>query len=127
VTGKYIYKLCAESEWQSREILRGSADDRRDGFIHFSTAEQLPGTLAKHFAHQRDLALLRAQPEELGDRLRWEPSRGGALFPHVYGELTIGDLWHVGRLPEGPDGVPYLPDVWRRDGEFNGYPWPPED
>lgn len=115
---KYIYKICEQSAWESREILRGSVHDRRDGFIHFSTAEQVPGTFAKHFAGKRDLVILRADAEALGDRLRWEPSRGGELFPHLYGDLAFEDLSFVGQLPEGPDGFSVLPDAWRRDGEI---------
>ena len=65
----------------------GSPDDQRDGFIHLSTREQLPGTLSKHFAGEEDVVILALDPAEMGDALRWEPSRGGELFPHLYGAL----------------------------------------
>jgi len=127
VRSRYVYKICEQREWESHEVLGGSADDRRDGFLHFSTAEQLPATFAKHFAGKRDLVLLRAETRELGDRLRWEPSRGGELFPHFYGELSFGDVWCVGHMPEGPDGCSFLPDVWRRDGEIESRVETPKD
>ncbi len=63
--------------------------DLRDGFIHFSTAEQAVETAAKHFAGQRDLVLLAVEADALGDALKWEPSRGGALFPHLYAPLDL--------------------------------------
>ena len=87
-----IYKICTAAEWREAEqagVYRGSAVDRKDGFIHFSTAAQAPETAARHFAGQRDLVLIAIDAEALGDRLKWEPSRGGALFPHLYGELPL--------------------------------------
>ena len=89
---RLIYKVCTASEWRdavTAGTFRGSAVDLRDGFIHFSTAEQLAETLRRHFAGQRDLVLVAVDPETLGDRLRWEPSRGGDLFPHLHGELPV--------------------------------------
>lgn len=70
----------------------GSPDDLRDGFIHLSTAAQAAGTLEKHFAGQTGLVGIRCDPARLGDALRWEPSRGGALFPHLYRPLTLEDV-----------------------------------
>ena len=70
-------------------VYRGSAVDLKDGFIHFSTAEQAAETAAKWFAGQRDLVLVAVDADALGDKLKWEPSRGGALFPHLYGELSL--------------------------------------
>jgi uncharacterized protein (DUF952 family) len=87
-----IYKVLRASEWadmQARSIFKGSPDDQRDGFIHFSTAEQLEGTIARHFAGERELVVLEVDAAALGDKLKWEPSRGGALFPHLYGELPL--------------------------------------
>ena len=86
-----IYKICPRQAWD--EAVRvgayhGSADDRRDGFIHFSREAQVAGTLEKHFAGQRDLVLVSVDAAALGDALRFEPSRGGALFPHLYGSLA---------------------------------------
>ena len=74
---------------------RGSAVDRQDGFIHFSTAEQAAETAAKWFAGQRDLVLVAVDADALGDKLKWEPSRGGALFPHLYGELPLKAVLRV--------------------------------
>ncbi len=87
---KNIYKICPAPEWaaavdKGRYI--GSKDDERDGFIHFSCANQLAGTLAKHFADQEDLVLIHLQADELGEKLKWETSRGGQSFPHLYTTL----------------------------------------
>jgi uncharacterized protein (DUF952 family) len=89
----FIYKVCAAREWNDAVAVGaygGSAVDLRDGFIHFSTGGQLAETLRRHFAGQRDLVLVAVDPQRLGDGLRWEPSRGGALFPHLYGVLPVG-------------------------------------
>lgn len=102
-----IYKICTTDEWRDAErdgVYRGSAVDRRDGFIHFSTAEQAAETAAKHFAGQRDLVLVSVDADALGNRLKWEPSRGGALFPHLYGDLALSAVRRVGPLPLGDDG-----------------------
>jgi uncharacterized protein (DUF952 family) len=93
-----IYKICAFTHWQAAKhdgVLRGTADDLRDGYIHFSTADQVAETLAKHFAGQADLVLVGVEAEALGPALRWEPSRGGALFPHLYGELPLAAVKSV--------------------------------
>ncbi len=87
-----VYKVCSASEWVdavAASTYRGSSLDRRDGFIHFSTAAQLEETLRRHFAGQADLILVAVEPDALGAALRWEPSRGGDLFPHLYGELPV--------------------------------------
>ena len=87
-----IYKVCRASEWHdalSVGAYRGSAVDLRGGFIPFSTSAQLAETLCRHFAGQRDLVLVAVEPKDLGAHLRWEPSRGGDLFPHLYGELPV--------------------------------------
>jgi uncharacterized protein (DUF952 family) len=97
-----IYKICTTAEWRAAEsvgVFRGSAVDRRDGFIHFSTAEQVAETAARHFAGQRDLVLVSVDAAALGERLKWEPSRGGALFPHLYGELALTAVREVAPLP----------------------------
>jgi uncharacterized protein (DUF952 family) len=92
-----IYKILSGDEWREAErgnVYRGSADDARDGFIHFSTAEQTPGTYEKYFAGKPDLMLVAIDAEALGNALKWEPSRGGALFPHLYGDLPLSAvLW----------------------------------
>jgi uncharacterized protein (DUF952 family) len=97
-----IFKICTATEWDEAEragVYRGSAVDRRDGFIHFSTAEQAIETAARHFAGQRDLVLVTVDAETLGERLKWEPSRGGALFPHLYGDLHLQAVRNVEPLP----------------------------
>ena len=76
---------------------RGSVDDLRDGFIHFSTGDQLAEILRRHVASQRDLVLIAVDPENLGPRLRREASRGGDLFPHHYGELPVSFACHAFR------------------------------
>jgi uncharacterized protein (DUF952 family) len=90
MTEVLVYKILPVSEWEQAcadGVYRGSADDRRDGFIHFSTLQQVQATLDKHFAAQRDLVLAVFASRDLGLNLRFEPSRGGALFPHLYADL----------------------------------------
>jgi uncharacterized protein (DUF952 family) len=89
----------------------GSADDKRDGFIHFSTASQVAGTVAKHFAGQAGLFLIAVDSEILGDALRWEPSRGGDMFPHLYGELDTGVVLHIRDLRLRSDGSHDIPEL----------------
>jgi uncharacterized protein (DUF952 family) len=92
-----IYKILRAAEWQEAErdgVFRGSPDDRRDGFIHFSTAGQTPGTYEKYFSDTPGLVLAAINATALGAALKWEPSRGGALFPHLYGDLPLtAVLW----------------------------------
>src|SRR5436190_19658685 len=107
-----IYKICTASEWQEAERAgryRGSAVDLKDGFIHFSTAEQAAETAAKWFAGQRDLVLVAIDAGALGDKLKWEPSRGGALFPHLYGELPVKAAQRVDALPLDETGHHVFP------------------
>ncbi len=102
-----IYKICTASEWHEAVrdgVYRGSAVDHRDGFIHFSTAAQAVETAAKWFAGQRDLVLVAVDGDTLGARLKWEPSRGGALFPHLYGELPLNAVLRVDPLPLDTSG-----------------------
>jgi uncharacterized protein (DUF952 family) len=97
-----IYKILSAAEWHAAESVgtfSGSSADRRDGYIHFSTAEQVIETAQKHFSGQRDLVLLSVDTTALGDRLKWEPSRGGALFPHLYSELATTAVRGVHPLP----------------------------
>jgi uncharacterized protein (DUF952 family) len=111
-----VYKICPAALWRAAErtgVFRGSEVDRRDGFIHFSSAEQAAETAAKHFAGQRDLVLLRVDAASLSDRLKWEPSRGGALFPHLYGDLDLKAITQVEPLPLGPDGRHKFPPLDR--------------
>jgi uncharacterized protein (DUF952 family) len=107
-----IYKICTAAEWREAErdgVYRGSAVDRQDGFIHFSTAEQAAETAAKHFAGQRDLVLIGVDAAALGERLKWEPSRGGALFPHLYGDLPLTDVRAAVPLPLDAGGRHVFP------------------
>ncbi|SEE23769.1 Uncharacterized conserved protein, DUF952 family [Rhizobiales bacterium GAS191] len=107
-----IFKICGRQEWQVAEeerIYRGSAVDARDGFIHFSTAEQLAETATRHFAGRDDLLLIGVDAAQLGAALRFEPSRGGALFPHLYGTLPLSAVRFVEALPLGRDGLHLLP------------------
>lgn len=109
-----IYKVCSASAWREAErqgAYCGSADDRRDGFIHFSTASQVAGTVAKHFAGQTGLFLIAVDADVLGDALRWEPSRGGELFPHLYGELDTGAVTEIRDLRARSDGSHDVPEL----------------
>jgi uncharacterized protein (DUF952 family) len=95
-----IYKVCSQAEWQAALAAgsyAGSADDARDGFIHFSLAHQLAATAAKYFAGRSDLVLIAVDAAQLGEALRFEPSRGGDLFPHLYAALPVRcAIWTAG-------------------------------
>ena len=107
-----IYKICPATLWREAQALgtfRGSDVDHRDGFIHFSTGPQVVETAAKHFAGMADLLLLHVDADRLGPALKWEPSRGGALFPHLYGDLDLAAVTRVDELPLGADGRHRLP------------------
>src|SRR5690349_14639210 len=109
-----VYKICTAPEWHQAEragAYRGSAVDRKDGFIHFSTAEQAAETAAKWFAGQHDLVLVAVDGAALGAQLRWEPSRGGVLFPHLYGELPLQAVLRVDPLPLDAAGRHMFPKV----------------
>ncbi len=89
------FKILTADEWRAFQRdgeFKGAPVDLADGYIHLSTADQLPETLAKHFAGQSGLVIAEIAIEPLGDTVRWEVSRGGALFPHVYGVLNIADV-----------------------------------
>lgn len=109
-----IYKICTASAWREAErhgVYRGSDDDSRDGFIHFSTAEQLAGTLSKHFSGQPALFLVAVECDDLGDALRWEEARAGSWFPHLYGELDLVHVVKVIELPLRHDGSHEVPEL----------------
>jgi uncharacterized protein (DUF952 family) len=100
-----LYKVCRAGDWADAAtsgVYRGSAADLRDGFIHFSTKVQLAETLRRHFAGQQDLVLVEVASDALGPALRWEPSRGGALFPHLYGELPVSLAREVSAVEAPP-------------------------
>jgi uncharacterized protein (DUF952 family) len=106
-----IYKILGRAEWRAAQavgVFEGSAVDRADGFIHFSTAAQAAETARRHFAGQADLVVLEVEADDLGEALVWEPSRGGDLFPHLYGALAAGKVVAVHDAPLGADGVPAL-------------------
>jgi uncharacterized protein (DUF952 family) len=109
-----IYKILSADEWRSAQAagrFEGSAVDLQDGFIHFSTAAQAPETARRHFAGQADLVVLEVEADELGEALRWEPSRGGDLFPHLYAPLEAALVRRAAEAPPGPDGMPQLPPL----------------
>ncbi len=109
-----IYKICPASVWREAErqgVFRGSADDQRDGFIHFSAASQVAGTAARHFAGQTGLFLIAVDAGALGEALKWEPSRGGELFPHLYGDLDVGAVTTILDLRARSDGSHDIPEL----------------
>lgn len=110
---KRIYKILGRGELEEAlgtGIFQGSAVDRADGFIHFSTSRQMQETAAKHFSGRTDLVLLTLDTARLPqDRLKWEPSRGGQLFPHLYGPLDMAAVLRLDDLPLGPEGVHIFP------------------
>jgi uncharacterized protein (DUF952 family) len=102
-----IYKICPAALWRAAEALgvfAGSPLDLADGFIHFSTAGQVAETASKHFAGEKDLVLVAIDTDRLVPPLRYEPSRGGAIFPHLYGSLDLTAVAWVKPLPLGEDG-----------------------
>jgi uncharacterized protein (DUF952 family) len=108
-----VYKICPRALWREAEAagrFTGAPVDRADGFIHFSTAAQVAETAARHFAGASDLLLVAVDAERLGPALRHEPSRGGDLFPHLYGDLPLDAVVAVDDLPLGPDGRHVFPD-----------------
>jgi len=111
-----IYTLVRGEDWRAAEragAYHGSADDARDGFLHFSAAAQVRGSAAKHRRGEPDLWLVEADPARLGDALRWEPASGGSrpgLFPHLYGALPIAAVLSVTRLPLRADGTHDFPE-----------------
>jgi len=109
-----IYKICGQSAWREAESsggFRGSEADARDGFIHFSTAAQVPETLRKHYFGQRALFLVEVDGDALGSALRWERSRNEELFPHLYGELDFGAVLSVMNLNMRSDGGHDVPEL----------------
>jgi len=104
---RLIFKIVGVEEWraaEAAEVFVGSPVDKADGYIHFSTAEQAPQTAAKWFAGRGDLVLAAVDANALGSALRWEPARGGALFPHLYGALALDAVVWARPLPLGEDG-----------------------
>lgn len=109
-----VYKIATRAEWAEAEAVGrfdGAPIDIRDGYIHLSTAAQVRETAAKHFAGQDGLVLIAVPTAALGAALRWEPSRGGALFPHLYAPLDPDDAAWVKPLPLGDDGAHLFPEL----------------
>jgi len=108
-----IFKICPRAEWElaaKAGTYSGSAKDRADGFLHFSTAEQLAGTLARYYADANDLVLVAVNTNALGADLKFEPSRDGALFPHLYAALPASTIVWVEAIKRDAAGEFVLPD-----------------
>jgi uncharacterized protein (DUF952 family) len=106
-----IYKIVSEAEWaraQASGRFEGSAVDLKDGFIHMSSADQAQETARLHFRGQADLILVSLEADDLGADLKWEPSRGGVLFPHLYGPLDVTLARETRRLTLDAEGMPRL-------------------
>lgn len=112
-----IYKIASAEAWREfadKGRFPGMPVDHKDGYVHFSTATQLAETLRLHFAGQSDLVIFAVRTQDLGMALRWEPSRGGQMFPHLYGTLTTGPLVEVATgVTVAADGTVTLPE-WVR-------------
>lgn len=108
-----VYKILRAGEWRealAAGVFSGSPADRADGFIHFSTAPQARATAARHFAGERALTLAAVEAESFGEAMRWEPSRGGDLFPHLYAALPLSAILWTEPLPLGEDGAHRFPE-----------------
>jgi len=109
-----LYKICKQADWHEAErrgSYAGSDDDRRDGYIHLSDAAQLAATAAKHFGGRDGLVIVAIDADRIAAKLKWEPSRGGALFPHLYAALDVAAIAWVRELPLGPDGGHVIPEL----------------
>ncbi|MDP6429253.1 MAG: DUF952 domain-containing protein [Rhodospirillales bacterium] len=109
-----IYHMCRRDEWEVAEkagAYHGSSQDIADGFIHFSSADQVKESAAKHRAGQDGLVLIAADPDRLGTDLKWERARHGQLFPHLHGALSPDAVISVRDLPLGSDGLHAFPDL----------------
>jgi len=111
---RIIYKITPASAWREAErqgVYRGSPDDLRDGYIHFSTASQVAETARKHYFGQTGLFLVAVDADALGEALRWEPSRNDELFPHLYGELDLGAVTAILDMRARSDGYHDIPEL----------------
>ncbi len=109
-----IYKICPSGLWQDAQrigLFRGAGIDAQDGYIHFSTALQVAETAAKHFAGATDQVLVAVEAASLGAALKWEPSRGGDLFPHLYAPLSLAAVKWAVPLRLGADGRHVFPEL----------------
>ncbi len=111
---RLVYKIVGRDEWDdavARGVFVGATIDLADGYIHLSTAAQVEETARRHFAGRDDLVLVALRAAELGEALRYEPSRGGDLFPHLYARLDPQAALWTRSLPLGPDGTHDFPDL----------------
>lgn len=114
-----IYHMCKRNDWQNAEesgYYQGSVGDRVDGFLHFSTAQQVAESAARHRANVKDLLLITVDANDLGPSLKWELSRSDQLFPHLYGLLVVAKVISVCDLPLAEDGFHQFPNEivpWR--------------
>ncbi|MEM8797396.1 MAG: DUF952 domain-containing protein [Pseudomonadota bacterium] len=109
-----IFKIADKPLWKDAEAkgaFTGAPVDLKDGYIHFSTADQVKETAGKHFAGKTDLLLIAVEAGQLGAALKWEPSRGGALFPHLYEALSLDHVLWVKPLPLASDGTHAFPSL----------------
>ncbi len=109
-----IYKIASQTEWAAARDaveLKGTPVDIKDGYIHFSTAAQLAETLARHYEGRSGLVLATIDPDRLPTALKWEPSRGGDLFPHLYAPLPMSAVIAERALDARPDGGFDLPEI----------------
>ncbi|TAN48215.1 MAG: DUF952 domain-containing protein [Rhodospirillales bacterium] len=107
MTARRIYHLCRKEDWLEaarKGVYEGSAEDRADGFLHFSTSEQVEESAAKHRAGEEGLMLLVADAKQLGEALAWETASSGELYPHLHGSLPLSAVIEVAELTLGPDG-----------------------
>ncbi len=112
-SARTLYKIVPAGLWRAAERagrFSGAPVDVADGYIHLSTAAQARETARRHFAGAADLLLVGVDPDALGEALRWEPARGGDLFPHLYGALPMAAVVSVAELPLGPDGAHVFPE-----------------
>ena len=108
-----VYKLCDSAAWATAVdcgLFVGSTDDLRDGFIHLSTGPQVAETARRYFSNTTDLRLVAFDAASLGNELRWEPSRDGALFPHLYAALPTPKAMWIKAIALSADGSPIIPE-----------------
>lgn len=114
MAGTVIYHICTCDDWDAALAAGqygGSAQDHADGFIHFSSAADVVASAAKHRTGQSGLLLLSVDAQALGEALKWEPARGGILFPHLYGAMPVVAVLRVEDLPLGSDGRHVFPPL----------------
>lgn len=113
-TFRWIYHLSRRADWDRAKAAgayAGSREDTADGFLHFSMASQVAGSAAKHRRGEHGLVLLEVDSAALGESLKWEPARGGELFPHLYGPLPVSAVTKEFDLPLGDDGLHVFPTM----------------